>query len=175
MGGPEGAQRASEGAPEERRDGRGALVGETQVCRGAAAAARGRPRKTFSRELGVTAATLSGWRDQFLEGGAGQSESAGSRCRQRRDTTAEITGGRSEHEQRVAAGENSPHGGRTPFGLVEVEAMSRAASPFTGRRYGVVRFTREWKLARSSFLLSARNRHTAGASVATARTEDRLE
>jgi hypothetical protein len=26
--------------------------------------------KHFSRELGVTAATLSGWRDQFLEGGA---------------------------------------------------------------------------------------------------------
>ncbi len=29
--------------------------------------------------------------------------------------------------------------------------MSRAASPFTGRRYGVVRVTREWELARSSF------------------------
>ena len=29
--------------------------------------------------------------------------------------------------------------------------MSRAASPFTERRYGVVRVTREWELARSSF------------------------
>jgi putative transposase len=29
--------------------------------------------------------------------------------------------------------------------------MSRAASPFTGRRYGVVRVTREWEMARSSF------------------------
>jgi len=29
--------------------------------------------------------------------------------------------------------------------------MSRAASPFTGRRYGVVRVTCEWELARSSF------------------------
>ena len=29
--------------------------------------------------------------------------------------------------------------------------MSRAASPFTGRRYGVMRVTREWELARSSF------------------------
>ena len=28
--------------------------------------------------------------------------------------------------------------------------MSRAASPFTGR-YGVVRVTREWEMARSSF------------------------
>jgi putative transposase len=29
--------------------------------------------------------------------------------------------------------------------------MSRAASPFTERRYGVVRVTREWEMARSSF------------------------
>ncbi len=29
--------------------------------------------------------------------------------------------------------------------------MSRAASPFTGRRYGVVRVTRDWEMARSSF------------------------
>ena len=29
--------------------------------------------------------------------------------------------------------------------------MSRAASPFAGRRYGVVRVTREWEMARSSF------------------------
>jgi len=29
--------------------------------------------------------------------------------------------------------------------------MSRATSPFTGRCYGVVRVTREWEMARSSF------------------------
>jgi hypothetical protein len=29
--------------------------------------------------------------------------------------------------------------------------MSRVASPFTGLRYGVVRVTREWEMARSSF------------------------
>jgi putative transposase len=29
--------------------------------------------------------------------------------------------------------------------------MSRAASPFTGGPYGVVRVTREWEMARSSF------------------------
>src|SRR2546425_9441172 len=29
--------------------------------------------------------------------------------------------------------------------------MSRAASPFAGRLYGVVRVTREWEMARSSF------------------------
>jgi len=31
---------------------------------------RGEDLETLSRELGVTAATLSGWREQFLEGGA---------------------------------------------------------------------------------------------------------
>jgi hypothetical protein len=29
--------------------------------------------------------------------------------------------------------------------------MSHAASPFTERRYGVVRVTHEWEMARSSF------------------------
>jgi len=31
---------------------------------------RGEPMETVSREIGVTAATLSAWRDQFLVGGA---------------------------------------------------------------------------------------------------------
>src|SRR6266704_3061009 len=66
-------------------------------------------------------------------------ESAGSRCGQRKDAAAEIAGCRSEHEQRTAARKNPPPGGRTPFGLAEAEAMSRAASPFTGRRYRLVR------------------------------------
>ena len=30
---------------------------------------RGEPMETVSREIGVTAATLAGWRDQFLGGG----------------------------------------------------------------------------------------------------------
>ena len=33
---------------------------------------RGEDLETVSRELGVTAATLSGWRDAFLSGGRGQ-------------------------------------------------------------------------------------------------------
>src|SRR5947209_1725775 len=52
-------------------------------------------------------------------------------------------------EREPASG--APQGGRTPVGLAEVEAMSRAASPFAGRLYGVVRVTREWEMARSSF------------------------
>ena len=37
------------------------------------------------------------------------------------------------------------------MGLAEAEALSRAASPFPERRYGVVRVTHEWEMARSSF------------------------
>ena len=78
-------------------------------------------------------------------------ESPGSRCGQRRDAAAEIIGCRSEHEQRTVARKDSPYGGRTPFGLAEAEAMSQAASPFAERLYGVVRVTRDWEMARSSF------------------------
>ena len=66
---PEGARRAIGGTPEERRDGRGRWSAKRKfavVLR----LLRGEDLETLSRELGVTAATLSGWREQFLEGGA---------------------------------------------------------------------------------------------------------
>src|SRR5713226_1525303 len=53
--------------------------------------------------------------------------------------------------------------------------MSRAASPFAGRLYGVVRVTREWEMARSSLLLSAPHRRATPASAAAARTEDGVQ
>ncbi len=68
-GATEGARRATGGAPEARHDGRG----RWSVKRKYAAVLRllrGEDLETVSRELGVTAATLSGWRDQFLDGGA---------------------------------------------------------------------------------------------------------
>ena len=68
-GGPEGARRASGGALEERRDGRGRWSAKRKFA-AVLRLLRGENLETLSRELGVTAATLSGWRDQFLEGGA---------------------------------------------------------------------------------------------------------
>ncbi len=47
----------------------GPVVGETQFA-AVLRLLRGEDLETLSRELGVTAAALSGWRDQFLEGGA---------------------------------------------------------------------------------------------------------
>jgi transposase-like protein len=68
-GAPEGARRATGGAPEERRDGRGRWSAKRKFA-AVLRLLRGEDLETLSRELGVTAATLSGWREQFLEGGA---------------------------------------------------------------------------------------------------------
>ena len=68
-GATEGARRASGVAPEERRDGRGRWSAKRKFA-AVLRLLRGEDLETLSRELGVTAATLSGWREQFLEGGA---------------------------------------------------------------------------------------------------------
>ena len=66
---PEGARRATGGTPDARRDGRGRWSAKRKYA-AMLRLLRGEDLETLSRELGVTAATLSGWRDQFLEGGA---------------------------------------------------------------------------------------------------------
>ena len=53
----------------ERRDGRGRWSAKRKFA-AVLRLLRGEDLETLSRELGVTAAALSGWRDQFLEGGA---------------------------------------------------------------------------------------------------------
>ena len=68
-GGTEGARRATGVAPEERRDGRGRWSAKRKFA-AVLRLLRGEDLETLSRELGVIAATLSGWREQFLEGGA---------------------------------------------------------------------------------------------------------
>ncbi len=64
----EGARRATGAAPEERRDGRGRWSARRKTA-AVLRLLRGEDIETLSRELGVTAATLSSWRDQFLAGG----------------------------------------------------------------------------------------------------------
>ena len=66
-GAPQRARRATGGAPEERRDGRGRWSAKRKAA-AILRLLRGEDLETLSRELGVTAATLSGWRDQFLDG-----------------------------------------------------------------------------------------------------------
>src|SRR6202162_3212929 len=63
----EGARRATGGAPEERRDGRGRWSAKRKRA-AVRRLLRGEDLETLSRELGVTAATLSSWREQSLVG-----------------------------------------------------------------------------------------------------------
>src|SRR5437870_7664883 len=53
---------------EERRDGRGRWSAKRKTA-AVLRLLRGKDIESLSRELGVTAATLSGWREQFLAGG----------------------------------------------------------------------------------------------------------
>jgi HTH-like domain len=149
-GATEGARRATGEAPEERGDGRGRWSAKRKMA-AVLRLLRGEDIETLSRETGRDCGHALRLAGAVAGRHGSELESAGSRCRERRNPAAEIVSRRSEHEQRTAAGENPPPGGRTPFGLAEAEAMSRAASPFTGRRYGVVCVTREWEMARSSF------------------------
>ncbi len=63
----EGARRATGGASEERSDGRGRWSAKRKMA-AVLRLLRGEDIETLSRELGVTAATLSGWREQSLVG-----------------------------------------------------------------------------------------------------------
>ena len=66
-GATEGARKATGGVPEERRDGRGRWSAKRKMAV-VLRLLRGEDIETLSRELGVTAATLSGWQEQSLIG-----------------------------------------------------------------------------------------------------------
>jgi hypothetical protein len=111
---------------------------------------RGEDLETLSRELGVTAATLSGWRDQFLDGGAAnlkarEADVDNEETQRLKSLVADLSMRNELLREKIHTWRPDAlwsGGGR---------AMSRAASPFTERRYGLVRVTREWEMARSSF------------------------
>ena len=68
LGTPEGARRATGGAPSSSGDDRGRFSARRKT-EAIMRVLRGEDLDALSRELGVTAATLSGWRDQFLAAG----------------------------------------------------------------------------------------------------------
>lgn len=65
-GAPEGARRATGGAPHAVRGGRFSAQRKSEAVQ---RLLRGEDLDTVSRELGVTAATLSVWREDFLRAG----------------------------------------------------------------------------------------------------------
>ena len=97
----------------------------------------GEDLELVSRELGVTAADLSGWRDSFLAGGAASLKSRPEdprdrelramkeSCPSRRHRFEPDGRRRADHGERASGGEDRPDGGRRPFCAAEVEEMSR--------------------------------------------------
>ena len=126
---------------------------------------KGESLESLSRRHGVTAAKLSQWRDDFVAGGEARLKHRevaveGADTRRLKSVVAG-----SRHRQGVAGREDSTPGGRPPFGLVEVEAMSHETSPSTHRPYGIARVTRVWQVPRST-VYAQRNRRARPTPVA---------
>src|SRR3954452_25191071 len=110
---------------------------------------RGEDLETVSRELGVTAATLTNWHDAFLAAGEAAL------------TTRAVTGEELESyrlKARLGARLVERHllnemiallESVLPFVRRQAQAMSRTLSPITGKPYGLVLACRVWRLARS--------------------------
>src|SRR6266511_1481447 len=81
---------------------------------------RGEPLELVARELNVTAARLSAWRDQAL-----LAAEAALKDRERDDRDAEIARLKGKVGEMTMENEGEDHapGGRHPFGTPEVEAM----------------------------------------------------
>ena len=156
-----GKMREGGGLSAERaRRASGADSGSSVVSRGwfsmkrkAAAVVRllsGEDLEALSRELGVTAATLSGWRDAFVSAGQSALKTWPAGCEGWPDRSAAGEDRRDGDGERAALGEDSSDGGGRPFGTREVDEMSRAISTPVGKVYGVARVCRVWERARST-------------------------
>ena len=111
---------------------------------------RGEDLESVSRELGITAARASQWRDQFLAAGQAGLKSRAPDARDEEHQRLHAKVGELLMEKRAALREGGPPGGRRPFGSAEVDAMSGAQSISARRAYGVQRVCRVWGRARSS-------------------------
>jgi uncharacterized small protein (DUF1192 family) len=101
---------------------------------------RGEDLETLSPELGVTAATLSGWRQSLV------GMEANLKARE-----ADVQNEETQRLKSLVADLSMSNALlRQKIHRLEAEAISRAASSFAGRLYGVVRVTREGEMARSS-------------------------
>src|SRR5262249_38671549 len=110
---------------------------------------RGEDLETVSRGLGVTAATLSGWRDAFSRRRRGSPDDEVSDGRGTGERSAESQARCGTDRARSAAREDRRAGGQPPFVATDVQAMSKVASSVTGKPYGLSAVCRAWRIARS--------------------------
>ena len=129
---------------------------------------KGESLEGLSRRHGVTAAKLSQWRGEFLAGGEAHLKHRETPIEDEDTRRLKSVVGGSRHGQGAPGREDSASGGRPPFGLVEVEAMSRETSPSTQQPYGIARVTRVWQVPRSTCMpgeidgITPRPRRSAG-------------
>lgn len=102
---------------------------------------RGADRARVSRGLGVTAATLSGWRGAFLAGGEAALSATPASGEELESERLQAKLGAALIERDLLhekpAREDCPAGGQPPFGPQEARAMSQTVSPVGGGRHGV--------------------------------------
>ena len=171
----EGARRATGAAAARDRKGRcSTRCKRATVLR----LLRGEDLESVSRELGITAARASQWRDRFVAAGQARLEEPSDRGGGRRPPAAAGQDRRTPDGDRVAVCEGRPAGGRPPFGPPEVDAMSGAQSISTRRAYGVQRVCRVWARPRSSVYAlptpTAHRRRSTKAGASTPATLDAL-
>ena len=144
-GGAKGARRATVAAAAAVRGGKGRWSARRKMTV-VLELLRGAELEATSRKYGVTAATLTGWREAFLEGGE-----AGLKIRatdvvdeERKTLKSAVTNLVMDNE--VLRERDSADGEGKAFSTVEVEAMSRTESPSTAKPYGLARVTAVWGL-----------------------------
>ena len=112
---------------------------------------RGEPLEIVARELSVTAADVSGWRDAFQERGRRGPEVARAGRPGRDDRPVANQGRRADPGYGAASRQDRAARGwerRRPFRAAEIEATSPVASISTRRRHGVARVARAAWVAR---------------------------
>src|SRR3712207_3616668 len=113
---------------------------------------RGEDLGTVSRSLGVTAATLSGWRDAFLAAGEASlasrpADGEGLESARLKARPGEMLLKQELLEAEIAALEGGRPLARRRVGGMPPTAMSRALSPSGGKPYGLGRVCRIWRAA----------------------------
>ena len=103
---------------------------------------RGEDLELVSRELGVTAAELSAWRDAFLAAGEASLKTRPADARDAEIGRLKAKVGELTMANELLGAKIEHLEARPPFGPPEVEAMSRQVSPSTDRAYGVQRVAR---------------------------------
>jgi hypothetical protein len=135
---------------------------------------RGEDLDTLSRELGVTAAAMARWREQFLASGQ-----AGLRSRKADERDEQIGRMKAKIGEITMANELLRERARRaeanhPFVVAEAEAVGQSSSPSAGRPYRLAFTCRVLELPRSS-VYAARARARAPAATPGKRGPDALQ